>query len=77
MFYTYYQVKDTSNTYLCVTLDCKNISSLELGADKVATVKAKYKDQYTYSSFSAIENGTLGFSYTNIIKIDPLTSKKV
>lgn len=77
MFYSYYQVKDTSNTYLCVVLECKNISTLELGADTVAIVKAKYKDQYTYSSFSAIEDRTLGFTYTNIRNIDPLTSKKV
>lgn len=76
-FYNYYQVEDTNNTYLCVVLDCKNISSLELRADKVATVKAKYNNNYTYSSFSAIEDGTLGFTYTNITNIDPLTSKKV
>ena len=76
-FYTYYQVKDTNNTYLCVVLEAKNISSLELDADSIATIKAKYDNNYTYSSFSAIEDGNLGFTYTNITNIKPLTSKKI
>ena len=77
MFYTYYQVKDTSNTYLCVILEAKNNSTLELGADKVATVKTKYNNKYTYTSFSAIEDANLGFTYTNITNIKPLTSRNI
>lgn len=77
MFYNYYQVDDTSNTYLYVILDCKNISSLELSADSIARVKAKYNNNYTYSSFSAIPDKTLGFTYTNITRIKPLTTDKV
>lgn len=76
-FYSYYQVEDTDNTYLCVVLECKNISELELSANTIATVKAKYKDKYVYSSFSTIEDATLGFTYSSITRIDPLTSKKV
>lgn len=76
-FYEYYQVKDTDNTYLYVILNCKNISNLELGADTVAKVKVKYNDNYTYTSFSTIPDETLGFSYTNITKIKPLTTDKV
>ena len=34
MFYTYYQVKDTNNTYLCVILEAKNNSTLDLGQMK-------------------------------------------
>lgn len=77
MFYNYYQVDDTSNTYLYIILDCKNISSLELSADSVARVKAKYNNNYTYSSFSAIPDKTLGFTYTSITKIKPLTTDKI
>lgn len=77
MFYNYYQVDDTSNTYLYMILDCKNISSLELSADSIARVKAKYNNNYTYSSFSAIPDKTLGFTYTNITRIKPLTTDKV
>lgn len=76
-FYTYYQVKDTNNTYLCVVLEAKNVSSLELDADNVASIKAKYNNYYTYSSFSAIEDNILGFSYTSLTNIKPLTSKKI
>lgn len=77
MFYNYYQVDDTSNTYLYITLDCKNISNLELSADSVAKVTIKYNNNYTYSSFSAIPDKTLGFSYTSLTKIKPLTTDKI
>lgn len=73
-FYTYYQVKDTNNTYLCITLDVKNLSELDLSASNFATVKVKYDNKYTYSSFSAIPDKVLGFTYTNITNIKPLTS---
>lgn len=76
-FYQYYQVEDTSNTYFCVILDCKNISNLELKADKVAKVSAKYNNQYNYSSFSTMPEKNLGFTYTNITNIKPLTSNKI
>lgn len=76
-FYNYYQVKDTENTYLYVVLNCKNMSELELGADDVATVTAKYNDKYEYSSFDVVEGGSTGFTYTNITNIKPLTAKKV
>lgn len=77
MYYTYYQVSDSDNTYLYCILNCKNISTLNLGADKVATVTAKYDNKYTYTSFSAVPDDTLGFTYTSITSIKPLTSEKV
>ena len=75
--YTYYQVKDTNNTYLCIILNAKNISSLELRASKVATIKVKYNNNYSYSSFSAISSKNLGFTYTDITNIKPLTSDSI
>ena len=77
MFYTYYQVKDTDNTYLCIILEAKNLSELSLGSDNVATVSVKYNDKYNYSSFSTIEDSNTGFTYTSITNIKPLTSKKI
>lgn len=76
-FATYYQVKDTDNTFLATTINAKNISNLDLGADKVCTVNVKYKNSYTYNSFDVVDGGSLGFTYTNITNIKPLTSKKV
>lgn len=76
-YYNYYQVSDTDNTYLCIILNAKNISNLELKADKVSTVKALYDNNYTYSSFSAIPDKNLGFTYTSITNIKPLTNNLV
>ena len=77
MFYEYYQVKDSNNTYLYLILNCKNISTIDLEATSVANVTVKYNNGYTYSSFSAIPDNTLGFTYTNLTNIKPLTSQKI
>lgn len=77
MYYEYYQVKDSDNTYLYLILDCKNTSTIDLTASSVANVTVKYNNDYTYSSFSAIPDDTLGFTYTNLTNIKPLTSKKI
>lgn len=77
-YYTHYQVKDTNNTYFYLVVEAKNISSLELRADKIAKVKVKYNDKYEYTTFSTIEESGGGtFTYTNITDIAPLTSRKV
>lgn len=77
MFYEYYQVKDSDNTYLYLVLDCKNISTINLSASSIADVTVKYNNAYTYSSFSAIPDRTLGFTYTSLTNIKPLTSQKI
>ena len=77
MFYNYYQVDDSSNTYLYIILNCKNTSTIDLKASSIANVTVKYNNNYTYSSFSAIPDDTLGFTYTNITNIKPLTSQKI
>lgn len=77
MYYNYYQVDDSSNTYLYIILDCKNTSTIDLKASSVANVTVKYNNGYTYSSFSAIPDDTLGFTYTSLTNIKPLTSQKI
>ncbi len=77
MYYEYYQVKDTSNTYLYMILNCKNISTIDLDASSVATVTLKCNNTYTYTSFSTIPDDTLGFTYIDLVKVKPLTSKKI
>ena len=76
-FRNYYQVDDSDNTYLYVVLNCKNISTLDIIADEIASVNVKYKEDYQYSSFSTILDGQSGFTYTNITSIKPLTSDKI
>ncbi len=77
IYYSYYQVKDSSNTYLYIVLDCKNTSTIDLDASSVANVTAKYNNNYSYSSFSAIPDDTLGLTYTSLTRIKPLTSQKI
>ncbi len=77
IYYTHYQVDDSSNTYLYVILNCKNISTIDIDADSVASIKVKYKDSYTYKSFSAVPDDSLGFTYSSITNIKPLTSQKI
>lgn len=76
-FSEYYQVKDSDNTYLCIILDCKNTSTIDLDASSVAKVSVKYNNIYNYSSFSTIPDSSLGFTYSNITRIKPLTSQKI
>ena len=77
LYYNYYQVKDSSNTYLYIVLNCKNISTLDLEASAAAAMTVKYDNKYTYSSFTAIPDDTLGFTYTSLTKVKPLTSQKI
>ena len=76
-FYTHYQVDDSSNTYLYLVLNCKNISTIDLKASSVANVIAKYNNAYTYNSFSTIPDNVTGFTYSNITNIKPLTSQQI
>lgn len=76
-YYTYYQVDDSNNTYMYIILDCKNISTLDLKANSVATVTVKYNNKYTYSSYSIVPDNTLGFRYPELRNIKPLTSDKI
>lgn len=77
MFYNYYQVDDSNNTYLYLILNCKNTSTIDLSASSIANVTAKYNNNYNYSSFSSIPDDTLGFTYTSLTNIKPLTSQKI
>lgn len=76
-FYKYYQVENSDNIYLYVVLNCKNISTIDMDASSVANVKVKYNNAYTYNSFSTIPDNTLGFTYSNITKIKPLTNQQI
>lgn len=75
-FYTYYEVKDTANKYLDVTVKIKSLLTSGKTSDEFAKVKIKYNDKYEYRTFSAIEeNGGSNFTYTNITSIEPLKTE--
>lgn len=75
-FYTHYQVKDTTNTYLVAKFDIKNISTISLTADENLSLKAIYDKKYEYNGFSTLLSPNNGsFDYVNITAIPPLTSR--
>lgn len=75
-FYSHYQVKDTTNTYLVVKLDMKNISTISLHADDNISLKAIYDGKYEYTGFSTLlAQDNSDFDYTNITSIAPLTKR--
>ena len=76
-YHNYYKVDDTDETYLCVILDAKNLSNVAQDAEDVATVRVKYNNYYEYSSSSASPDSTLGFTYSSLVSIKPLTTDKV
>ena len=74
-FYSYYEVKDSSLTYAHLVLSFKNLKPTSAEADKMVGVEIIYDNKYAYTGFSAIEeNGGSNLRYTNITRIDPLTS---
>lgn len=75
-FYTHYQIKDTTNTYLVVKLNMKNISTIALYADNNISLKAIYDNKYEYTGFTTLlAQDNSDFDYTNITSIAPLTSR--
>lgn len=75
-FYSHYQVKDTTNTYLVVKLDMKNISTISLHADDNISLKAICDGKYEYTGFSTLlAQDNSDFDYTNITSIAPLTKR--
>ncbi|MCM3290084.1 hypothetical protein M3661_08075 [Paenibacillus sp. MER 180] len=72
-FYTYYEVKDTANTYFDVVIKVKSLLTTGKGSNEFVSVKVVYDDKYEYDPFTTIEkNGGSDFTYTNITEIEPL-----
>ncbi|MCE5171897.1 hypothetical protein LQV63_21690 [Paenibacillus profundus] len=72
-FYSYYEVKDASNTYFDVVIKVKSLLTVGKSADDFVSVKVMYDDKYEYNAFSVIEkDGGGDFTYTNITRIEPL-----
>lgn len=72
-FFSYYEVKDASNTYFDVVIKVKSLLTVGKSADDFVSVKVMYDDKYEYNAFSVIEkDGGGDFTYTNITRIEPL-----
>ncbi|WP_240765101.1 hypothetical protein [Paenibacillus dendritiformis] len=72
-FYSYYEVKDASNTYFDTVIKVKSLLTEGKSADEFVSVKVIYDNKYEYNAFSTIEDkGGADFTYTNITSIEPL-----
>lgn len=74
-FTSYYEVDDPKMTYAHLILSFYNSTGKGISAEKIASVKVIYDNNYEYHCSSTIEedNGT-DFTYTSITNIDPLTT---
>lgn len=70
-YYNYYSA-DSGKVYIAIDVDVKNLQKSDINCDEVMKVTADYNGGYSYSGFSIVEDGTLGFSYSNINNIAPL-----
>lgn len=68
-YYTYYEVKDSSNILLDIVVNIKSLMPSGKTSDEFISAKVKYDNKYEYDSFSTIETGGgQDFTYTNIDK---------
>lgn len=76
MFHSYYEVKDSNHIYAHLTVSLKNLSPIGIDADEALQVELLYDNKYKYTGFATIEEGGgEDFTYTNIVKIDPLATE--
>ena len=75
-FYNYYEAED-GKVYIFVAADVTNKSKNSVGCDEIGSVTANYNDGYEYSSFVAVEDSSIGFTYANISSIEPLMTQGV
>lgn len=73
-FYNYYQVDNTSNTYLVFDFDMTNYQSEAKQINTFMGIKALYMEKYSYSGFLVCEDGVTTLS--NYSSVNPLTPIK-
>lgn len=75
-FYTKY-TPDAGNVYIDVAISVKNTAKSNISCDDVISMKADYNDGYTYKGFTAVEDGSTGFTYSSITSIKPLETREL
>ncbi|MBP1988737.1 hypothetical protein [Paenibacillus eucommiae] len=76
--YSYYEVKDPGKIYAHISFAFKNLMTIGKDAEEAISVRLIYNNKYEYRGFSTIEedNGS-NFTYSNIVKIDPLSTERI
>lgn len=71
-FYTHYAA-DSGKVYIHIDTDVKNLQKQQMRCDQIMEVSCDYNDGYMYSGQAVPEDSASGgFSYANIVSIDPL-----
>lgn len=75
-YYNYYKA-DNGQVYLHISTTIKNLEKRAIFCDEVMQVEVDYNNGYKYYAFSTVEDSVLGFTYSNITTIDPLTTQNI
>lgn len=75
-YYSYYEAS-AGHQYLEITYNYKNLTTSDVRADKISSIKIKYNNKYEYSGFSVIEDSDGDFTYSNITSIPALSTGKM
>lgn len=70
-YFTYYEVENTSNTYMVVKMSITNYQSSGKEADELVYAKARFSEKYEYNGFIVKENSA-GDDLEQYGQIDPL-----
>lgn len=76
ILYSYYS-PDGDKVYVYLKANIKNNSKNDLRCDEIYDVEVIYNNDYSYEGFQIVQDDSLGFTYSNITTIDPLTTKGV
>lgn len=73
----YHYPASEGKVYVHADIDVKNLAKQSLQADSVISMEVDYNDGFKYSAFSIVEDDTLGFTYSDLVSIDPLTTEGI
>lgn len=76
ILYSYYS-PDGDKVYIYLKANIKNNSKNDLRCDEIYDVEVIYDNDYSYEGFQVVQDDNLGFTYSNITTIAPLTTKGV
>lgn len=73
ILYSYYS-PDNDKVYVYVKANITNNTKNDLSCDEIYDVEVIYNNDYAYTGFQVVQDEDMGFTYSNITTIDPLTT---
>lgn len=74
--YTHYEIDSPDSTYLVVQYDITNLQSNGKLQDSFVGVTAVYRNKYTYTGFTVVEDED-GAGFSTYDEVDPLTTRRL